>query len=698
MNQALQPAAPAPSADNPFFENWSEAFAVPPFGRIAATHFEPAFTRVFAEHEAEIDAIAGDERPPSFDNTIAALERSGKALSRVSDVFYALTSAHSDDALLALEREMAPRLAKHWNKVRLNEPLFRRIETLYGRLGELGLSAEQARVLERYHVSFRRSGAALEPPAKQRLAQLTERLAELGTAFSQNVLADEQSYALVLETEQDLAGLPDFVCAAARGAAEERGLAGKYAITLSRSSVEPFLQFSARRDLREQAFRAWIARGENGGKTDNKAIIAETLMLRAERAKLLGYATFADYRLDDAMAKTPAAVRTLLDTVWRPARARALADRDAMQALVREEGANFELAPWDWRYYAEKLRKQRCDLDEAAIKPYLQLDQVIEAAFHTAQRLFGLTFEERRDISVWQPDVRVWEVNGSDGRHIGLFFGDYFARASKRSGAWMTTLRDQEKLDGDTRPLVVNVMNFSKLADEPTLLSFDDAKTLFHEFGHALHGLLSDVIYPMISGTGVLTDFVELPSQLYEHWFERPEILRRFAVHYRTGEPMPDALLERLLAARTFNQGFATVEYVAAAQVDLDFHLLEPTGAFDVTEFEKASLARIGMPREIVMRHRPPHFAHVFSGGGYASAYYSYMWSEVLDADAFGAFEEAGDIFDPSTAAKLREHIYAAGGSRDPADAYRAFRGRLPNADALLRKRGLSEASSTAGE
>jgi peptidyl-dipeptidase Dcp len=472
-------------------------------------------------------------------------------------------------------------------------------------------------------------------------------------------------------------------------------LAGKYAVTLSRSSVEPFLQFSARRDLREQAFRAWIARGDNGGKTDNKAIIAEILTLRAERAKLLGYATFADYRLDDAMAKTPAAVRTLLDTVWQPARARALADRDAMQALVREEGANFELAPWDWRYYAEKLRKQRCDLDEAAIKPYLQLDRVIEAAFHTAHRLFGLAFEERRDIPAWHPDVRVWEVRGSDGRHLGLFFGDYFARASKRSGAWMTTLRDQEKLAGDIRPLVVNVMNFSKLADEPALLSFDDAKTLFHEFGHALHALLSDVTYPMISGTGVLTDFVELPSQLYEHWFERPEILRRFAVHYRTGEPMPDSLLRRVLAARTFNQGFATVEYVAAALVDLDFHLHEPAGAFDVTAFEKASLDRIGMPREIVMRHRPPHFAHVFSGGGYASAYYSYMWSEVLDADAFSAFEETGDIFDPATAAKLREHIYAAGGSRDPGDAYRAFRGRLPTPDALLRRRGLSDAEAS---
>ena len=463
-------------------------------------------------------------------------------------------------------------------------------------------------------------------------------------------------------------------------------------ITLSRSSVEPFLQYSARRDLREKAFQAWIARGDGGGTTDNKPIIAEMVRLRAERAALLGYATFAHYRLDDAMAKTPQAVRGLLDQVWAPARARALADRDAMAALVRAEGGNFELAAHDWRYYAEKRRKLECDVDEAAIKPYLQLDRMIEAAFYTAQRLFGLKFERRLDVPVWHPDVAVWEVLDADGRHRGLFFGDYFARSSKRSGAWMTTLRDQEKLAGDISPLVVNVMNFSKGGEgEPTLLSFDDARTLFHEFGHALHALLSDVTYPIISGTSVQTDFVELPSQLYEHWLERSEILQRFAVHHRSGAAIPDDLLRRLLAARTFNQGFATVEYVASALFDLELHSLADSQSFDVAKFEEAVLARIGMPREIAMRHRPPHFAHVFSGGGYASAYYSYMWSEVLDADAFGAFEEVGDIFDPATARRLRDHIYAAGGSRDPAVLYEAFRGRLPTPDALLRGRGLSE-------
>ena len=467
---------------------------------------------------------------------------------------------------------------------------------------------------------------------------------------------------------------------------------GKHAITLARSSVEPFLQSSARRDLREKAYAAWIARGQSGGVTDNTAILAETLALRAERARLLGYPTFAHYRLDDAMAKTPEAVAALLDGVWVKARARAEADRDDLQALAQAEGGNFALAAWDWRYYAEKLRKARCDIDGAELAPYLALENMIAAAFDTAHRLFGLSFREVHDVPVWNPDVRVWEVRGPQGRLEGLFFGDYFARASKRSGAWMTTLRTQDKLDGGVRPLVVNVMNFAKAAGgEPALLSFDDARTLFHEFGHGLHGLLSDVTHPVISCTRVATDFVELPSQLYEHWLEQPEVLRRFARHYRTGEPIPEELLGRLIAARTFNQGFATVEYLASALVDLEFHLLADLESLDPAAFEADVLARIGMPAEIVMRHRSPHFLHVFSGGGYASGYYCYMWSEVLDADAFEAFEDAGDVFDPATASRLRDHILAAGGSQDPGEAYKAFRGRLPTPDALLRKRGFAE-------
>ncbi|MGA8612536.1 MAG: M3 family metallopeptidase [Xanthobacteraceae bacterium] len=684
--------------ENPFFADWTTPDGVPPFDRIKPEHFRQAYERALAEHETEITAIAANPAPASFDNTIAAIETSGRALTRVQNVFHVLVGAHSNDALLEIEREIAPLFARHWNKIHANAALFGRIDALARQADTLGLTTEQKRVLERYHITFRRAGAGLDGPAKERLAEIIERLAALGTAFRQNVLADEQAFALSLEGEAELAGLPEFMREAMKSEAQERGRGG-HVVTLSRSSVEPFLQFADRRDLREKLFRAFIMRGDNGGKTDNKAIIAETARLRAERARLLGFPDFAHYRLDDAMAKTPEAVRELLDTVWARARNRALADRDDLQALVQEDGGNFELAPWDWRYYAEKLRQQRCDFDEAGIKPYLSLERMIEAVFYTSQRLFGLTFRPRTDVPVWHPDVRVWEVLGRVGMQIGLFFGDYFARPSKQSGAWMTSLRDQEKLSSEVRPLIVNVCNFSKAAGgEPTLLSFDDARTLFHEFGHALHGLLSNVTYPEISGTSVATDFVELPSQLYEHWLEQPELLRRFALHYQTGEPMPEALLQRLIAARNFNRGFATVEYVACALVDLDFHSLDAAAAEDIdpTEFEDKALARIGMPDEIAMRHRPPHFAHIFSGGGYAAGYYSYMWSEVLDADAFEAFEETGDIFDPATAKRLHDFVYAAGGSRDPADAYKAFRGRLPSADALLRKRGFTEPAAAA--
>jgi peptidyl-dipeptidase Dcp len=677
--------------DNPFFQHWTAPGEVPPFNEITPEHFAPAYARAFAEHQAEVAAIAGRPEPPDFTNTIAALELSGRALGRVEQVFHVLAGAHSNDALLEIERVLAPQIASHRHKFHTNPELFRRIDALMRQSETLELSAEQKRVLERYHTSFRRAGAALAGEAKKRLAEIVERLAELGTSFSQNVLADEQSFALSLDDEAELAGLPDFMREAMKSEAQERGLHG-YAVTLSRSSAEPFLEFAQRRDLREKVYRAFVSRGDNGGRTDNKAIIAEMVRLRAERARLLGYTDFAHYRLDDAMAKTHTAVRRLLDTVWTRARARAEADRDALQALVQKEGGNFALAPWDWRYYAEKLRQVRCDIDEAEIKPYLNLDRMIDAVFYTAERLFGLRFSERTDIPVWHPDVRVWQVRGSDGGEVGLFFGDYFARASKRSGAWMTSLRDQEKLAGDIRPLIVNVCNFAKAPDgEPTLLSFDDARTLFHEFGHALHGLLSSVTYPSISGTSVATDFVELPSQLYEHWLEQPDVLRRFAKHYQTGEPIPEDLLRRLIAARNFGQGFATVEYLASAIVDLDFHSLTAPETIDPGAFEASALNRIGMPTEIAMRHRPPHFAHVFSGGGYAAAYYSYMWSEVLDADAFEAFEETGNIFDPATAKRLRETIYAAGGAQDPVDAYKAFRGRLPSAEALLRKRGLVE-------
>jgi peptidyl-dipeptidase Dcp len=680
--------------DNPLLEDWTAFAGVPPFPRIRAEHFLPAYAQALAEHAAEIAAIAAEPAPPTFANTIAALELSGRTLERVDNVFSLLAGADTNDALQEIERVISPQIARHWNQIHTNAALFRRIDAVMATTEHIGLDAEQKRVVERYHTSFRRAGAALDDAAKRRLAEIMERLAALGTAFSQNVLADEQAFTLRLESEAELAGLPDFIRESLHSEASERGIDG-YAVTLSRSTFEPFLQFSDRRDLRERVFRGFVMRGDNGGSTDNKAIIAQMARLRAERARLLGYADFAHYRLDDAMAKTPAAARDLLGAVWRPARLSALTDRDAMQALIQEDGGNFKLEPWDWRYYAEKLRRRVCDFDETAIKPYLSLDRMIEAAFYTAGRLFGLNFTPRPDAAVWHPHVRAWRVSGSDGKEIGLFFGDYFARASKRSGAWMTSLRDQQKLGGDVTPLIVNVCNFAKApAGEATLLSFEDARTLFHEFGHALHGLLSSVTYPMIAGTNVATDFVELPSQLFEHWLEQPELLRRFALHYQTGAPMPEQLLARLVAARNFNKGFAMVEYIACAETDLDLHALPPPNpsdpSFDARAFEAASLARIGMPDEIVMRHRLPHFAHIFAGGGYAAGYYSYMWSEVLDADAFAAFEETGDIFDLATAKRLRDCVYAAGGRQDPAEAYKAFRGRLPTADALLRKRGFA--------
>jgi peptidyl-dipeptidase Dcp len=503
----------------------------------------------------------------------------------------------------------------------------------------------------------------------------------------QNVLKDEQSWRLVLDGEADLAGLPASVRAAAARAASDLGLEGQHVVTLARSSVEAFLQFSARRDLREEAFRAWVRRGEMGGDTDNCGIVAETVALRAELARLLGYQTFAAYSLAETMANTPTAVRRLLDEVWPRAVARAGDERTALQALVEVEGGNFELAPWDWRFYAEKQRKARYDLDDAEIRPYLQLDNVIEAAFDCASRLFGLRFRELSGLPSYHPDVRAWEVTDASGRHVGLFLGDYFARPSKRSGAWMSALRGQHKLDGEVRPIIVNVMNFARGAEgAPTLLSFDDARTLFHEFGHGLHGLLSDVTYPSISGTNVVRDFVELPSQLYEHWFMRPEVLERFALHGETGAPMPAPLVKRLEAARHFNQGFATVEYMACAYLDMALHELTEREALDVSAFERTTLERLGMPREIVPRHRLPHFLHIM--GGYAAGYYSYLWSEVMDADAFAAFEEAGDVFDAETARRLEQHIYAAGNRRDPLEAYVAFRGRPPRIGALLRKRG----------
>lgn len=696
MSETQQPPAQPEAGENPLLKPWQTPFETPPFAEIEPQHFLPAFEQAFVDHAAEIAAITHDPALPDFANTITAIERSGKLLSRVSAVFYDLVSAHSNPAILEIDTEVSLRMARHWNPIMMNAVLFGRIVMLHEKRATLGLSGEQLRLLERTYTNFHRAGAGLDEAAKKRRAEINERLAQLGTSFSHHLLGDEQEWFMELG-EDDRAGLPDAFVASAKAAAEERGMAGKAIVTLSRSAVEPFLKSSSRRDLREKVYRAFTARGDNGNANDNNATIVEILALREEAAKIMGFPTYAAYRLEDSMAKTPEAVRGLLERVWKPARARALADRDALQALIAEEGGNFTLAPWDWRYYAEILRQRRANFDEAAIKPYLVLDHMIEAAFDCATRLFGVTFTELKGVPVWHPDVRVWEVKGPDGKHKALFYGDYFARPSKRSGAWMTSLRDQQKLDGEIAPLIINVCNFAKGADgQPSLLSPDDARTLFHEFGHGLHGMLSNVTYPSLSGTSVFTDFVELPSQLYEHWQEQPQVLRQFAKHYQTGEPLPDDLLQRFLAARKFNQGFATVEFVSSALIDLEFHTQPAAASRDIGAFEKAELEKIGMPAEIALRHRPTQFGHVFSGDHYASGYYSYMWSEVMDADAFGAFEEAGDIFDPATAKRLHDDIYSSGGSREPEEAYVAFRGREPEADALLRRRGLLETPEAA--
>ncbi len=696
MSEILQAASVAPAEDNPLLKAWQTPHQTPPFAEILPEHFIPAFEQAFVDHAAEITAISHDPAAPDFSNTITALERSGKLLNKVSAVFYDLVSAHSNPAILEIDKEVSLRMARHWNPIMMNAVLFGRIALLHDNRASLELTPEQTRLLERTYTRFHRAGAGLSEEAKKRMAEINERLAHLGTTFSHHLLGDEQQWFMEL-SEDDHAGLPDTFIAAAKAAAEERGMAGKAIVTLSRSSVEPLLKSAEKRELREKVFKAFTARGDNGNDNDNNAIIVEILALREESAKIMGFPTYAAYRLEDSMAKTPEAVRGLLERVWKPARQRALADRDELQALIAEEGGNFALAPWDWRYYAEKLRQRRANFDDAAIKPYLVLDHMIEAAFDCASRLFGITFTERTDVPVWHPDVRVWEVKDAAGHHKALFYGDYFARTSKRSGAWMTSLRDQQKLDGEVAPLVINVCNFAKGADgQPSLLSPDDARTLFHEFGHGLHGMLSNVTYPSLSGTSVFTDFVELPSQLYEHWQERPEVLQKFARHYQTGEPLPEDLLQRFLAARKFNQSFATVEFVSSALIDLEFHTQPAEASRDVRAFERAELEKIGMPSEIVMRHRPPQFAHIFSGDHYAAGYYSYMWSEVMDADAFGAFEEAGDIFDPAVAKRLHDDIYSSGGSVDPEAAYIAFRGREPEPDALLRRRGLLETPKAA--
>ena len=686
------------ATSNPLLQPWDTPFGLPPFDAVRAEHFEPAFELALAAHLAEIDAIGSDPRPADFDNTVAALDRSGRELTRIESLFHNLTSSETSPALQAVQLRLAPRLAAHSSAVYMHRALFERLDALHAQRDTLALTPEQRRLIERFHTDFLRAGAKLGVEPQKRYAQIMERLAELTTRFGQNVLADESAYQLVLRGPADHAGLPDFVQAAARQAAVERGLTEGGVITLSRSHIVPFLTFSERRDLREQAWRAWVGRGEGAGDSagehDNRPVAREILTLRNEQARLHGYASFADYALADTMAGRQSAVKALLEQVWEPAKARADQEREALRALALSRGESAPIEAWDWRFYAEKVRQVRYDLDEAEVKPYFALDRMVEAAFDCAQRLFGLRFVARPDVRAYHPDVKVYEVRAVDDALVGVFLHDNFARASKRSGAWMSSLRDQSRsADGEgVIPIVLNNNNFAKGAPgEPTLLSFDDANTLFHEFGHGLHGLLSNVNYERLSGTSVLRDFVELPSQLFEHWLSEAQVLKQHARHWLTDAPIPDAMVRKLLDARLFNQGYETVRYTASALVDMAAHALTAAQAPDVVEFEREELARLGAPADIGMNHRMTHFQHLFSGSSYAAGYYVYLWAEVLEADGYEAFVEAGDPFDAAVAARLRRFIYGAGNSLEPGEAYRSFRGRGPIVEPMLKQRGLVE-------
>ena len=687
-----------PNPVNPLLQTWTAPFGLPDFSAIEPEHFEPALRAAMLAHRQELACIVADPAAPDFNNTLVPFDRSGRALARIASVFYNLGASHTNPALQAVQRDMAEPLAAHENAIYLDAGLFARIDAVYQQRAALGLDAERLRLLERVHLDFVRSGARLQGEARSRYAAVMEQLAALTTRFAQNVLHDESSWHLLLTSDADMAGLPGFVRAAARQAAADRGLPGQAVITLSRSLIVPFLTFSERRDLREQAWRAWTDRGTHAGEHDNREVARDILRLRGEQARLHGHASYADYALADTMAGQQANVQKLLDDVWPRALAAVQRERAALREAMNAAGVDpaQPIEAWDWRYWAEKVRQDKYAIDDAELKPYFALPAVVEAAFDCAQRLFGLQFVERSDLPVYHPDVKAYEVRHRDGSTVGVFLQDNFARPSKRSGAWMSSLRWQSRNGADGAaelPVILNNNNFAKGSPgEPTLLSADDARTLFHEFGHGLHGLLSDVHFERLSGTQVLRDFVELPSQIFEHWINEPEVLRRHAHHWQTGEPIPDALIDRLQAARRFNQGYETVRYTGSALVDMAVHArTETEPPADLCAFEAELLARLGHPQAVGINHRLVHFQHLFSGSGYAAGYYVYLWAEVLDADGYDAFVEAGSPFDPTVAAALQRHIYASGNSVEPGAAFAAFRGREPSVRPLLEKRGLIE-------
>jgi peptidyl-dipeptidase Dcp len=685
---------------NPLLTDWDTPHGIPPFNLIRSDHFQPAFEYSLRLHRSELAAIGSNSEAPSFDNTVAAFDRSGKLFKRIEMVFSNLTASETSAELQGVERLMAAPLAAHENAIYTAAALFDRIDSLHERRHLLGLDAEQLRLLERLHLDFVRAGAKLAPAAKKRYGEVMEALASLNTRFSQNVLADESEFQLLLKTEEDLAGLPDFVRAATRQAAAERNIHDAHLVTLSRSHITPFLTFSSRRDLREKAFKAWLKRGEfheGDHERDNKLVAAQIMALRLEQAHLHGYRNYADYALADTMAGKPEAVEELLNNVWTRASARARIEAQDLQDTADALGHQITIEPWDWYYYAEKVRTARYDFDEASVKPYFSLERITDAAFDCAQQLFGVRFRHLPDVAAYHPDVKTYEVTDSNGHLVAIFLHDNFARPTKRGGAWMSAYRLQSRTGerGEAViPIIVNNNNFAKGAPgQPTLLSYDDARTLFHEFGHGLHGMLSNVRFERLSGTSVLRDFVELPSQLFEHWLSEPSVLKKHARHYQTGEVIPDALISRMLLARSFNQGFDAATFCASGLVDLRLHKLESFEELDLAKFEQTQLAEIQMPRQLYMRHRLPHFLHLFASAGYASQYYVYLWAEVLDADAYDAFKEAGNPFDAATAQRLLKFIYSSGGTLPPMSAYEKFRGRAPTIEPMLRKKGLVDAS-----
>lgn len=675
--------------ENPLLSEFNTPFQVPPFDKIKEDHYKPAYLEAMTQHKKEIEAIANNQEPANFANTIEALDKSGVLLHRVDLIFGAMQAANTNDHLQALAQEISPLLSQHNDDIRMNATLFTRIKAIYEQKDKLNLDESQITLIDFFYRQFIKGGAGLPPDKQARLREINQQLSVLELKFEENILKEDNKFQLVIDKKEDLAGLPDNAISEAAGAAEEKGLKGQWLFTLHKPSLIPFLQFSSKRDLREKIFTAYINRGDNNDELDNKENIKKIITLRSERAQMLGYANHAEYTLDDRMAKTPSAVYDLLEKLWTPALAMAKKEAAELQKMIDKEGGKFKLQPWDWWYYAEKLRKEKYDLDDSVLRPYFKLENVRDGAFYVASQLYGVKFIERKDIPTYHPDVQVFEVQEADGTHIGILYMDFFPRASKRGGAWMNEIRKQEVRNGQfITPIVTNNGNFTKpTGDTPSLLSFDEVETLFHEFGHGLHGLLSKGKYYHISGTDVPMDFVELPSQIMENWVFEPEVLNVYAKHYQTGEVIPKELVDKIHKASLFNQGFTSVEYLAASIVDMDWHTAQFTGEIDVHQFEKASLDKIGLIPQIVTRYRSPFFRHIF-GGGYASGYYSYIWSAVLDSDAFQAFKETS-LFDQETAKKFREFILSKGSSAEPMVLYKRFRGQEPSIEPLLKKRGL---------